>query len=677
MQGLRALAVSMVVVYHLWPGALTGGFVGVDVFFVISGYLMTAHLLGRQPRTGHDLLQFWGRRIRRLLPAAFVVLAATAVGSRMLAPPTQWEEIARQVIGSALYVENWLLASSSVDYLAADDAPTPVQHFWSLSVEEQFYLGWPVLMLLVFAAARQRQVRPAVAVRWMVAAVIGVSLTISVLGTVAEPASAYFITPTRIWELAAGGFAATLPALASTRLPQPTTAALGWAGMAAILVAGVSYSTNTPFPGYAALLPVLGTVLVILAGSTRAYSPTGILRPRPVQWLGDASYSIYLWHWPLIVLLPMLMGAGLPVQMTALALTLALSAVTKTHVEDRFRRTLPSARLLPTYRFAALGMVMLAVVGGAQLAEVSVRQESAASQLAAIEQSRDPCIGAGAAARGFEHCPQDPRATLVPDPSLAKDDLPDAYRDGCWAVSDFVDRPVCRYGNGPVQIALVGNSHAGQWLPALQALAEHHGWRVTTFLASRCNVTDAPLELGSQAKTQNCLDYGDWVMEQTKGSKFDLVITSERQSVPVQGESWGTTQAPAVAGYASYLRQWASAGTKVLVIKDPPYPGTKISNIPDCLASNPGNPAACSGTPSSWHWMDPLDEAARKLSLPGISRVDLDKYFCVDGVCPAAIGSVVAYRDGSHITATYASSLVPYLDRPISNALRAPRPGDG
>jgi len=240
-----------------------------------------------------------------------------------------------------------------------------------------------------------------------------------------------------------------------------------------------------------------------------------------------------------------------------------------------------------------------------------------------------------------------------------------------------VERGRVEVADGPVRIALVGNSHAGHWLPALQLLAGRQGWTISTFLASRCNATDAPLELGSEARTQNCLAYGDWVMEQTKGSKFDLVITSERQSVPVQGESWGTTKAPAVAGYESYLRQWARAGTRVLVVKDPPYPGTQISNIPDCLASNPGNPAACAGTPSSWHWMDPLDEAARQLSLPGISRVSMDKYFCAGGVCPAAIGSVVTYRDGSHITATYAASLAPYLAKPIDKALSSPRPGAG
>ncbi|MFD1214151.1 acyltransferase family protein, partial [Arthrobacter sp. GCM10027362] len=205
---------SLVFAYHLWPGVLTGGYVGVDVFFVISGYLMTMHLLGKQPRTLPDLLHFWGRRIRRLLPASFLVLAATAVAARLLAPPTQWEDIARQVIGSALYVQNWLLAGSSVDYLAADDAPTPVQHFWSLSLEEQFYLGWPVLLLAVFWAARKLRAEPAAALRWVVLAAIAASLAVSVLATAAEPGSAYFITPARIWELAAGGLVATVAPLA-------------------------------------------------------------------------------------------------------------------------------------------------------------------------------------------------------------------------------------------------------------------------------------------------------------------------------------------------------------------------------------------------------------------------------------------------------------------------------
>ncbi|MFD1214777.1 acyltransferase family protein, partial [Arthrobacter sp. GCM10027362] len=463
------------------------------------------------------------------------------------------------------------------------------------------------------------------------------------------------------------------------------TAALAWAGMAAILLAAVTFNAATPFPGYAALLPVAGTALVILAAARGRYSPAPVLGLGPVQWLGGASYSVYLWHWPIIVLWPGAAGtagpdgtAQPPDPATAaqiIALTLLLAAATKTLVEDRFRLALPARRLAPTYRFAAVGMATVALLGTAQLAEAGYRQQLAAQQLSAASQSRSPCIGAAAIAQGFDVCPPDPAAQLVPDPALARDDLPAVYKDGCWANEDFTHRPVCTYGHGPVRIALVGNSHAGQWLPALQELAGRRNLTITTFLLSRCNVTDAALELRSEQKTRNCLDYGRWVMERTKGDQFDLVITSARQSVPIAGGSWKDTEAPAVAGYESYLAKWAAAGTNVLVIKDPPYPGRQIRSIPDCLAENAGRISACDGTPASWHWMDPLTKAVDRLSSPRITAVDLDKYFCAANRCPAVIGSVLVYRDGSHLTATYARSLAPYLDRPIREALAAHRSG--
>ncbi|HET9852406.1 MAG TPA: acyltransferase, partial [Candidatus Limnocylindrales bacterium] len=279
-QGLRAVAVLMVFAYHLWPDTVRGGFVGVDVFFVISGFLITAHLLEHPPARGRDLLEFWGRRIRRLLPAAFVVLAAIAVASRVLAPETRWGQNAGEIIASALYVENWVLALSSVDYLAAAAAPTPVQHYWSLSVEEQFYLVWPILVLAVAWVASRSGVRLVLAARLAMLAVVAGSLLVSVTATAAEPASAYFITPTRVWELAAGGLIATLPGLGTHRIPGwvPTVAA--WVGVLMLLSAGGVISGSTPFPGSAALLPVAGAALVILATARSWASPTGILRWR-------------------------------------------------------------------------------------------------------------------------------------------------------------------------------------------------------------------------------------------------------------------------------------------------------------------------------------------------------------------------------------------------------------
>jgi peptidoglycan/LPS O-acetylase OafA/YrhL len=670
-QGLRAVAVSLVLVYHVWPDRLAGGYVGVDVFFVISGFLITAHLLNHPPRGARDLAEFWGRRIRRLLPAALLVLAATAVAARLVAPSTQWRSIAVEVIASALYVQNWVLANTSVDYLAAANVPTPTQHFWSLSVEEQFYLFWPVVILGVFWLARRSGVRSITLAQLAMLAIIVGSLTLSVVATSAEPASAYFVTPTRVWELAVGGFLATLTPLSARGLAPGIPAAVAFAGVVMVVVAGAIFSGATAFPGYAALLPVMGTALVIHAASRHRVSPTRLFSLPAVQHLGDISYSVYLWHWPLIVLAPYVTGrVGWVDAVVIIAASVIFATLTKVFVEDRFRFAGSLQGLVPTYRFAAAGMIAVTALAGVQLVEVQVRAREAMAQVASVELSKDGCLGAAAIARGFDVCPQDPAGPMIPEPALAKDDRPDAYADDCWANAPYTGRKTCTYGAGPIRIALVGNSHAGEWLPTLQVLAKQHGWTITTFLVSQCNATDAPLQFDTQGKTANCLAYGRWVLQQTAGAKFDLVVTSERQSVTVQSTTFDTTLDAAVRGYESYLAAWSQAGTNVLVLRDSPDPGRTLKSVPDCLAEHPKDQDACAGTPTSWYWMDPLEQAARNLSAPGIRTVDMLRYFCTQTRCPAVIGSVVTYFDASHMTATYARTLAPYLDEPISAALR-------
>ena len=669
-QGLRAIAVSLVLVYHLQPTLLQGGYVGVDVFFVISGFLITSHLLQHPPRTGGDLAGFWARRIRRLLPAAFLVLAATAVASRVLAPVTQWEAIATEIAASALYVQNWVLAATAVDYLAATNLPTPTQHFWSLSLEEQFYLFWPVVILAVAWIARRKQMALEPVARAAILLVIAASLVVSITATASEPASAYFVTPTRVWELATGALLATLPVLVATRLPAWVASAAAWTGIAMITLAAVTYSGATPFPGSAALLPVLGSALVLVAAARGPRSPTPFLALRPVQHVGDTSYSIYLWHWPLIVLAPYVTGTlGWVDTAVIVVATLTLATLTKVLVEDPFRAGDMIRGLVPTYRFAAVGMVVLVAVSAVQVAEIRVRTGQAVAQASAVEMRATDCFGASAIVRGFDACPQDPAASPVPEPVVAKTDRSDAYADDCWTNAPYTDRTICTYGDGPLRVALVGNSHAGQWLPPLQVLADRRGWTISTFLVSQCNLTDAPLQFDASARTDTCLAYGRWVQEQTSGDAFDLVITSARQSVPVLGETYATTPGPATAGYASYLARWAAEGTRVLVLHDTPDPGRTLKSVPDCLASNPGNADTCAGTPDSWAWMDPLYDAAQAAGHAAVDTHDPRQWLCTDTSCPAVIGTVVVYFDASHMTATYARTLAPYLEPVILRAL--------
>ncbi len=737
-QGLRAVAVLLVLVFHLWPEIIGGGYVGVDVFFVISGFLITGHLLSHPPRRPHDLFVFWGRRIRRLLPAALMVLVVTAVASYLIAPDTRWGATATEVIASALYVENWVLAGSSVDYLLAEHDPTPVQHYWSLSVEEQFYLFWPVLLLVVFwLVARVRLVRGSVgeerpgprssngpwrprgappepprsglaAARAAFIAVAAGSLFLSITATSTEPASAYFVTPTRIWELALGGVVATLPSLSGLGRAGKAADPVAWIGLGMVVAAGVSFSSDTPFPGSAALLPVIGTAITIFAAAAGPWSPTRVLRIRPIQHLGDTSYSIYLWHWPLLVLWKTAVGDVTPIaSIGILTATIVLATATKLVIEDPLRFAPRLQRLKATFTLAGVGMVVVCMLGSVELLAARQRIDAAAASLPggivsdgplvqtdpegdplppptlepgatpepeptdapAATFSSSSCDGAAAIVRGFDVCPQDPAARMRPPPIAAQSDYSDSYRDGCWNYAPFATQRVCTYGKGTVRIALVGNSHAGQWLPALQVLAKRNHWTITTFLASQCNATDARLEFYVAAKIDGCLGYGRWVLGATGGHAFDLVVTSERQSVNTQGDNWADTAAAARAGYSTYLQRWSASGAKVLILRDTPFPGRFI---PDCLAAHPTNQPACAGTPADWRSRDPLFDAARQLALPGIETLDTTDFFCTDTACPAVIGSVVVYLDKSHMTATYSRSIAPFIEAQILAALGAP-----
>ncbi|WP_051298763.1 acyltransferase family protein [Arthrobacter castelli] len=682
-QGLRALAVALVVLFHLWPGKISGGYIGVDVFLVISGYLITAHLLKKPPRTGHDLWKFWARRLRRLLPAALVVLAVTAVAVRLVAPSTLWAEISKQIIASAIYVQNWALAAGSVNYMESDAMESPVQHFWSLSVEEQFYLVWPLLILAVAWVVARRRSRAGAGrdpeaenlanirlARTVIGAVVVISLAFSIWFTAIEPASAYFITPTRIWELAAGGFIATFATMSARNPNSRVGVVLSWAGIAAVFAAAYWYTSATPFPGVAALLPVAGTAVVILAGSDHPLSPTGFLKHGPIQWLGDVSYSVYLWHWPLIALLPYVSNGSLGMLDKAVILvaTFVLAGLSKVHVEDRFRFAKPHAPLRQSYQFAAIGMIAVVLLGSLQWTEAEVRKEAAEQELAAVEDKKTPCLGAAALVKGPPECEVDPDGKVVPEPELAKTDKADINEEKCFPEGRYDKKLSCSFGSGDTEIALVGNSHARHWLPALRELADEKGWTIDTYIISKCTATDAKQQFDTEKKSQDCYEWGQWAQEQTKGDKYDLVITSERQSAPIVGHSLADSGPAAVEGYESYLKEWAKAGTNVLAIKDPTYPGI---DVPECVAKNPENQTACSGSSQDWKvHSDPLIQAVKNIDRKNINHTSFDDLVCAPDRCRGVNGGVITYFDSSHLSATYVETMAPYMAKTFEKALQ-------
>jgi peptidoglycan/LPS O-acetylase OafA/YrhL len=666
-QGLRALAVGMVLIYHLWPDHLRGGFAGVDVFFVISGFLITSHLIKSPPRSWADVAKFWARRIRRLLPASLLVLFLVGIATFFVAPQSIWADTGRQILSAGLYVVNWDFAISSVDYLAADNAPSPVQHFWSLSVEEQFYFVWPMIIGLAFLIGTKFG-RTKRIVGGTVVVVFLASFVFSLWYTTAEPAMAYFVTPTRMWELATGGLVSVFVLyIRPERLPFSSL--LGWIGLAGIVAGAFFIRADMPFPGYVALVPVVSTALVILADSRGPSSPLPVLALRPVRFLGDISYSVYLWHWPLIVLVPYLsakMGGSEKLSFGASLAIIVVSIIaawaSTTWVENRFRKSAFFSSSKKTFAFAAVAMALVAALGLSQMVIANRIVDQNEDELQSELADADSCLGAAVLLPSAKDNPQcEDKDTLQMEPAAAKKDKSKAYADGCWASAPYASKPECTYGDGSRHVALVGNSHAGHWLPTLERLADENDLTITTFLASNCSLSTLPQELSTEEEAKGCQDYADWVVKRTTEGGFDAVITSERQSTPLQGMGWDETEEKAPEGHRPILQSWIDAELDVVVIRDTPYPGGQDINVPDCVAKHEDDLEACSGTPEEWHWMDPLAASARTMDSDRLSIIYPQDWFCPEGRCESVIGGVITYFDTAHITATYAETLAPQL----------------
>ncbi|RKS10287.1 peptidoglycan/LPS O-acetylase OafA/YrhL [Nocardiopsis sp. Huas11] len=654
-QGLRAVAVLIVLVYHLDPALLPGGYVGVDVFFVISGFLITS-LLHREV-TAHGRVSisgFYVRRVRRLLPASTVVLVATGVAAFVILPGSRLTDTAWQLVSSAAYVENLYLARQAVDYLAAEVPPSPVQHFWSLSVEEQFYVVWPLLFVVWALTWRWRRST------WVLTAILGTvfvaSLVCSVVLTGGGDAGAYFLPTTRAWELAAGGLLAV--AMSRGDLPELLRRPLGYAGPVAILAAAVLYDDGTAFPGWAALLPVLGAVAVIAAGPVPASAP---LRSAPARWLGDVSYSLYLWHWPVIILLLALTGQeGLGVVgiVAAATVSLLLAWATKVWVEDPVR----DRRLVPNVRHAAVvvaaSVLAAATVSGATL--VRVEREAAVSF--------DPAVHTGPAALDLASAPEP--APLYPPPVTAEEDIPVLYDDECHASHDDSDpSDPCVYGPEDAErtVALLGDSHSAQWFPALERLANERGWRVAVFTKSSCAFTDTLIRRPDGGAYTECREWNRAVVDELGELRPDLVVTSSSvMNGPVENASAVEDEQVIADGMSMLWTDVLKVSGRLVAVRDTPRTRTDVT---ECLETHGDDPSACElPEDEAFTREDPQELAAADVG-EGAALVDLSDRFCVDGTCPAAIGNVVVYRDSHHITGTYVEMLTDDLAEQMDAAL--------
>ncbi|PZU48830.1 MAG: acyltransferase [Arsenicicoccus sp.] len=647
-EGLRAVAVLAVLLYHLRVPGLGGGFAGVDVFFVISGFLITGILLREIERTGRvSLRDFWARRARRLLPAALVVIALTFAAGWVVLPSSSRPDLLADVLGSTLYVVNWVLAARSVDYLAEGAGVSPLQHYWSLAVEEQFYLLWPLLVVVGLALAARTGARPRTLLAGMLGAITVLSLLWSVTATAQSPATAYFVTPTRLWELGAGALLAFAgPRLRDLGLVAAQVAAT--LGLALVLATVLLVDAGTPWPGTAALLPVLGSVLLVAAGTSGRPTVAGrLLSLPPMVWLGGLSYSIYLVHWPLLVLVEEARGALGPAGLVLVgALTVLVAWLMRVLVEDpvRFDRRL-SAR--PARSLLAAGTAMALLSGTAGLAWATRPTLGATTTLGPAALVADP------EAQVWELVDRPRRtydrvAPVQPDPSLARQDLPVYYADGCQVQNGVaVPDPACVYGDvdSGTEVALWGDSKLGQYASAFDAIAQDESWRLVFFLKSACSPTV------SGAEHEDCNAFGREVVRQLLADPPHLVIIGS-----------GGFEAPEREGMVEGARALTDAGIDVVIIDDNTHPDHQAY---ECAAEHPEDLLACERPPRHNDGRPHLQLVHEATGAPVI---DLNPWICPEETtCPAALGGQLVYRQGSHVTDTYARSLTPFLYRELSS----------
>jgi len=672
-EGLRAIAVTLVVLYHAGVSFLPGGYVGVDVFLVISGFLITSQLVSELERTGSvSLTRFYARRAKRLLPAVAVVLIVTAALTRIFIPKTQWEAVGGDIVGSALYVVNWRFAARSVDYLAEGTAPSPVQHFWSLAVEEQYYVVWPLLIILAALLARMlsRRAKPIV---WTLLLLVAVpSIVYSVIETAHSPESAFFVTPTRVWELAIGaGLALSVSQCA--KLPRMWAIVIGWAGVACIAASALVFSGATAWPGYHAALPTLGTAAVIAAGcSVVRGGPELLLGTAPFRWIGGLSYSLYLWHWPLLVAATAYWSGTLTVGHGLLVALVAVVPAWLTHrlIENPLRYSAaisssPRLALSLGANFTFVGVVagmaiLLGVTSSTAVAGGPARQAPGAAVLAA--DPRDDPAGA----------PTDHVEYMVPDPLQATKDLPDVYANGCHQNADDAKVLSCTYGNpkSKIRVAAAGDSKIAQWLPALQLLATQNNWRLTVFTKSGCTLTSAQMMKadGTKQPYTSCTEWNSRLLPYLINTeKPDYVFTSQLASSAIDAAGQVTPEAM-VAGLRKSWSALTRAGMRVIVLADNPDPGMEVY---ECVAKNPDHLSACAFDRDKAHSGAPVQKKAAA-GMARVSFIDLHDAICPTARCSAVIGNVLVYRQGSHLTATYVKTLTPRLAKALPKAgLRA------
>lgn len=599
-QALRALAAVLVLIYHArW---LDGGYIGVDIFYVISGFLITGILVRElEEKKTISLIAFYARRIKRLLPASFLVIFTTGVTGFFLIPASMRQSFGRDLIAASTYISNFLFAHWQNDYQNLDSTPSPFIHFWSLAVEEQFYIFWPLLVLILFRMGKKR------AVLFGVITVFFASFIFSLYLTERAPIWSFYILPTRAWELAAGALLIFLPELKRNRM------VIVLLSLVAIMISSYIFDENTPFPGIAALAPVIATVLLI---ASRGKWPTMLNlvgNSRIVQWLGAISYPLYLWHWPVLVIPAIYLGENLTFYQTAflLLLTVLLADATFRWVEKPIQAATLNRQRIFTFGTAA---TVISIVLGSTIY---------------LQQPNAIALG-----DGFSASLQEVRSKPV------------NYSDGCHINIGESVSPRCEYGDlsSSRTIVLYGDSHAAQWLPALDALGKKRGIKIVSLTKSACPSAEVVKETSPQYDVDDCQGFRDSSIKRINEIKPLAVILSGMQPAraPYSNESSTSWW---LAGESKAFQRIKDATKFPIYLRDTPFSQV---DIPDCLVAN--RSTICG-----------LTRPLNGKNAEGFISLDPIPWLCQEK-CTAVVDGIVAYRDRSHLTVEMSKRLSTNLE---------------
>ncbi|WP_245535369.1 acyltransferase family protein [Segniliparus rotundus] len=652
-QGLRALAVCLVVLYHVWLGRVSGG---VDVFFVLTGFFITGSLL-RAARGGSVALhQVWARVVKRLFPAALFVLGAIIAAGILVLPESRWQQSIAEVMASAVYLENWRLAADSADYFAQHNEASVVQHFWSLSIQGQFYVVWPLLVVAMACAAKRLRVSLPLQVLFALTAAFVSSLLWSVRCTAADQRAAYFNSFTRVWEFAFGGLLVFVSA--ALTLPRWSRIVLGWAAIAALVLCGLVLRVSSQFPGYVALWPTTCAAVIVVAGrSGSRYGADRLLGSRLLRYVGDISYPLYLWHWPVLVFALILWDRqelGLLGGAAVIATSLLLSVLTHRFVERPAQSATGAVARVGFYRFGAVALAC--VLLAAQCWQLIGARKTTDLAVAARDAEHPGALA-------LESSPEDLSSPGVPVPSMVSlsKDFAGSDKFDCAKSAQRPELDVCvlrssEHEHPQLRLAVVGDSHVTQFVPALEPIVRERHWELTVIGKGACPFSTASETVAGDA---SCVRHNAEAVEEVLATRPDAVLTNGTRDARA-GPAEQTPQ-----GFVDVWNRLHEAGIRILAVRDNP----RFSFSPArCVESRGRNAPTCGAPRASVLKAVPPYFTMPNVP-PNVSFLDFSDYICAHDFCPPIVGNVYVYMDDNHLSGTYVSTMSPIMGSMIDAAL--------